>query len=279
MRLTNRLNLPQPLVDAVANDPYHRGSADISITQLLSPPRKTAIDAVHETELEEDASDRIWSLLGQAIHTILERADKTGIAERRLSIKVEGWTVSGAMDRYVDGLIQDYKCVTVYKFKDSGVPMDYERQLNCYAEILRQNGHPVTRLEVVGILRDWSKLEAFRDPDYPQTQVIVRQVKLWTPEVIQAFLKTRVILHKKALIELPACTEEERWQKPTVWAVKKPEAKRATKLYDTEAEAKAHVQSDPKQVMVKRRGESTRCKAYCSALKFCTQGQTTLTEE
>lgn len=279
MKITNRLNLPQPLVDAVANDPYHRGSADISVTSLLAPPRKIALDTAHEAELEEDASDRIWSLLGQSIHTILERADKTGATERRLSIQVEGWKVSGAMDRYVDGLIQDYKCVTVWKFKDQTIPEEYEEQLNVYAEILRQNDYPVTKLEIVGILRDWSKLEAWRNPEYPQTQVVVRDVPLWSREMAQEFIRVRVVLHQQSRIRLPFCDQEERWQKPTQWAVQKPDAKRATKLYESEAEAKAHIMSDSKLVMVKRPGESTRCKAYCSALKFCSQGQATLKQE
>lgn len=279
MRITNRLNLPQPLVDAVSNDPYSRGDSDISVTGLLSPPRKTALDAAHEAELEEDASDRIWSLLGQSIHTILERADKTGVAERRLSIQVAGWSVSGAVDRYIDGVIQDYKCVTVWKFKDDKVPQEYEEQLNCYAEILRQNGHPVHRLEIVGMLRDWSKLEALRDPNYPQTQVVVKQVQLWSSEIAALFLKERVTLHQQARVRLPLCSEKERWQKPTIWAVQKPEAKRATKLFTTQGDAEFYLTTTSGLVIVKRPGESTRCKAYCSALKFCSQGQAVLKEE
>lgn len=276
MKLTNRLMLPQPLVDAVKNDGYTSGDADISVTSLLSPPRKVALEKAHKDELEEDASERIWSLLGQSIHTILERAATTGVAERRLSIMVEGWKVSGGMDYYApdrQDLLQDYKCVTVWKFKGGGVPMEYEQQLNMYAEILRQNGHPIRKLQIVGILRDWSKMEAQRDPEYPQAQVVVRDVEVWPSAQAQAFIRERVLMHRAARYELPECTPEERWQKPDMYAVMKPGGKRAVKLHTSKADADAHAAEIKGAFVVKRPGESTRCKSYCSAAKFCSQYQ------
>lgn len=274
MRLTNKQNLPQPIVDAVLNDGYSRGDADISVTGLLAPPRKTALEDRHRDEMEEDASERIWSLLGQAIHTILERAASTGIAERRLSITVNGWKISGGMDLYCkSGLLQDYKCVTVWKFKNGEVPMEYEQQLNMYAEILRQNGEKVERLQIVGILRDWSKMEAQRDANYPQTQVVVRDVKMWPSDQARAFILERVVMHQAARIALPECDENERWQKPDMYAVMKPGGKRALKLYTSLDDAKAHVAGAPGLTIVKRPGESTRCKSYCAASKFCAQYQ------
>lgn len=274
MKLTNRLNLPQPLVDAVKNDTYSRGEAAISVTSLLKPPRQLALETEHFDEIEEDASDRMWSLMGQVVHGILERADKTGIAERRLFVEVEGWKVSGQMDRYIDGVLQDYKVVTVYKFKDGGVPEEYEQQLNIYACLLRLNGHPVTGLQIVGILRDWSKLEARRDPEYPQTQVVVRDVPLWEPERAYQFMRERVILHQQARVKLPMCSDTDRWAKAPKFALMKVGGKRAVKLYDSEAEARAHASIDPKNLRVEvRPGESVRCAAYCAVAKFCTQYQ------
>lgn len=275
MNLTNRLNLPQPLVDAVTNDEYTSGDADISVTSLLSPPRKVALEALHRDELEEDVSDRIWSLLGQSIHTILERAATTGIAEQRLSIVVEGWKVSGGMDYYSpgDGLLQDYKCVTVWKFKDGSVPMEYEQQLNMYAEILRQNGHTVKRLQIVGILRDWSKLEAQRDPSYPQTQVVIRDVTIWPQAQAQAFIRERVLLHRQARFELPECSATERWQRPDYYAVMKPGAKRALRVFTSIEDAMALVAGSNGLIIKKRPGESTRCRSYCSAAPLCHQYQ------
>lgn len=280
MKLTNHLNLPQPIVDAVANDSYDgpRDANSISVTTLLKPVRIVALERKHAHELEEDASDRIFSLCGQVVHGILERADKTGIAERRLSIEVEGWKVSGQMDRYLDGLLQDYKFVTSYKFKDAGVPEEYEQQLNVYAEILRLNGHPVTKMQIVGILRDWSKMEARRDPAYPQTHIVVRDVPLWAPEKRYQFIRERVILHKKAQASLPNCSDSDVWAKPNIWAVMKRGKERAVKLYGSEAEARTHAGEDASLSVEFRPGQRVRCENYCAVSQFCTQYQQTLSK-
>ena len=91
MKLTNKLNLPQPLVDAVKNDSYTKGEkADVSVTQLIGPMQQIFLKRKHWDELEEDVSDLIWALLGQTMHTILERADISAIKEKRLYLNVDG---------------------------------------------------------------------------------------------------------------------------------------------------------------------------------------------
>lgn len=99
MILTNKLNLPKSIVNAVRNDPYTKGDAHISVSQMIGPARKRAIEIKHSAELTEDVADRIWSLMGQIAHGILERADEHGITEQRLFIKRHGWTISGQFDR------------------------------------------------------------------------------------------------------------------------------------------------------------------------------------
>ena len=98
MNLTNKYNLPKPLVSAIKNDPYKQ-VGDISVTSLISAPRRRQLEIRHQEEITEDASDRIWMLLGTSVHAILERADTTDhLAEERLTAKVLGWTVSGQPD-------------------------------------------------------------------------------------------------------------------------------------------------------------------------------------
>lgn len=271
MKYTNHSNLPQPLVTAVTQDPYSRGNADISVTQLISPPRKIALEAKHFDELEEDVSDRIWSLIGQSVHHILERANKTAIAERRLSMKVEDWIVSGAMDAvYSSGLLQDYKVTSVWQVIN-GLKEDWENQLNCYAALLRENGESVTKLQVVAILRDWSVNKAREGGNYPESQVVVIDVPLWPAHFASRWIKDRVILHQQARIILPECSSEDRWEKPTVYAVMKPDRKSAVRLLEDESSAKAMAAGIDKGFVVKRPGESTRCTSYCSVARFCTQ--------
>lgn len=281
MILTNKSNLPQAIVDAVQNDPYSSGGADISVTQLIAPPRKVALEKTFSLEITEDAADRIWSLLGQSIHTILERANRVGIAERRLSMACEGWTISGGMDLYdEDGVIVDYKTTSAWSCK-GGVKEEWVRQLNVYAEILRANGHPVKGLRVVAILRDWSKLEAARDAEYPQSQVSSLSVPLWTPEQAKHYIHERVILHRQARVSLPECSPEERWAKPTVYAVMKPGRKTAVRLFTDSTSAQAMAMGLKDHFVTERPGADTRCQFYCSASKFCSQANSAdnLTEE
>jgi len=61
MKLTNNLRLPDPMVRAVGNDSYTKGDADISVTELLTPPQLRALRIKHHDEIVEDVSDRIWS--------------------------------------------------------------------------------------------------------------------------------------------------------------------------------------------------------------------------
>jgi hypothetical protein len=95
--------LPEAVYNAVRADDYTRGECDLSVTQLISPPRIVELRRRHEQELEEDASDRIWLLIGKVAHGILERAAPSGAAftEERLFIDIDGWRISGAFDSLV----------------------------------------------------------------------------------------------------------------------------------------------------------------------------------
>src|SRR3990167_5284371 len=117
MQLSNKYNLPDTIVSAVKNDSYSHSGA-ISITGLIRPPRMRSLEMRHDSEITIDASERIWSLLGQSVHAILARADTTNhLSEERLNAEVLGWKVSGQADLYSqDGTISDYKVTSVFSF-------------------------------------------------------------------------------------------------------------------------------------------------------------------
>jgi hypothetical protein len=271
MKLTNKLHLPQAIVDAVKNDPYTKGSAHISITGLISPPRIRVLSEKHFEDLEEDVSDKIFVLLGQVMHGILERANTEALSEERFYVEIDGMLISGQLDAYYEnGLIQDYKLVSLYSVKD-GVKPEYEQQLNCYAELLRKNGKKVTKLELVCILRDWSKGKA-HDETIPQQQVIKLDVPLWPAKKAQSFLKERVRLHKEAQTTLPECTDEERWSTPDKYAVMKKGASRSLKNHNEKTLADIHATQVGGFVEL-RPGRNARCEDYCPVSNFCNQYQ------
>jgi len=47
MQITNRLNLPAAIVEAVRNDPYSSGDCDISCTRLVGPPMIRHLERLH----------------------------------------------------------------------------------------------------------------------------------------------------------------------------------------------------------------------------------------
>lgn len=278
MKLTNRFHLPEPIVEAVRNDPYNKGDCDYSITGLLRPPRIAQLEREHDSELEEDVSDRIWSLCGQVVHGILERAERTAMAEKRLYAEIAGKRISGQLDRFViiDKKLQDYKFITTWKIK-SGVPKEYEEQQNCYAWLLRQNSYEVAKSELVCILRDWNRSASLRQEDYPPHHVSILPVKLWPNEEVETFIRRRIQLHESATHRLPRCDGEERWSTPDIFAVMVPNRKRAIRLYENEQEALQHVVAfpDANYYIDRRLGEfGKRCSmGYCPVSRFCLQFQ------
>lgn len=275
MRLTNRANLPDAIVQAVMNDGYSRGGADLSVTQAIDAPQAVELTRQHFDEIVEDVEDRVWSLFGQGIHTVLERANKTAIAERRLSAEIEGWTVSGGMDLYdMDGVLTDYKTTSAWSLIFDGAEK-WEKQLNCYAVLLRRHGHKVERLQVVALLRDWQRSKAEQDPGYPQSMIVNVPIPMWAPEAAEKYLRERVILHKQARLtdNLPECSDKERWVRGESWAVKKIGNKVAMRggVFKSEAEAKAFVGFDKDKMIEHRPGSPNRCLNYCRVSQWCQQ--------
>lgn len=273
MNLTNKLNLPDGLVRAVTNDPYNKGDCDFTATGLLKPARQAALMKKHADEIEEDVSDRIWSLLGQAAHGIVERANRSEMVERRFYAMFGDYTVGAQIDslEIEGGVLSDYKVTTMWKAKKDEVDPDFEAQLNIQAEILRQNGYEINQMRIIAILRDWSKPKALQDPNLPQANVAVISIPMWSREKAQSFIKMKIAGFVAAEKELPECSSEERWADADVYAVVK--SKRAIPggvQYSLEAAEKICAENPGTRVEF-RKGESKRCSMYCAVSKWCEQ--------
>jgi len=253
MRLTNDANLPSPLVKAISNDSYDRGECDFTVTELLVPPRARALTRRHWLEIEEDASDMIWRLLGQIGHTILERAADPAYSEHRFYGKVAGKTVSGRADLHYDGgyyHIWDYKFTSMYTVKD-GMKPEWEQQVNMLRWLavhqlkyvpMSKTPWKIDRGSICVVYRDWYKSLVGVRRNYPTHGVQVLPVRLWPLTHTLKFMEGRVRAHMASEVILPQCTDEERW-------------------YD------------------KRKNEYKRCRLYCRAYPFCSQANPNLMEE
>ena len=279
MKLTNKNNLPLPIVRAMesmeAAYDAGRGDSDYSTTGLLLPPRIAQLRRQHGAELVEDAADRLWSLYGQIAHRILYEAAEGHVAELRLQAEFAGKTVSGQVDLVEGTTLTDYKFVTRYATKD-GVKDEWVQQGQINRLLCELNGHQIKKIQYVGMYRDWSKMAAEREQEYPP-EIEQFDIPLWDMDKTRAFIEERIRLHESAKVELPLCSAEERWQDPARWALMKKGAKRAVKLYNAEHEAQAaaanaeQIPGVSKNYSVEPRPSiPKRCMHYCPVSAYCT---------
>lgn len=288
MKITNKFNVPLPIVNAVNDDEYDRGDSVISVTQLIAPPRIVLLQNLNADKLTQDVVDRVPSLLGTAVHKILEKGTKgldNYVFEERLFAEINGWKISGAVDLQIDNgdgtwEINDYKITGVYSVLDEKI--EWIQQLNSYAFLSTLvHGRKITKLKIVAILRDWQRKQAEIKPDYPQSQICVVDIPLWTLEEQGHYVHTRVKLHQDAKNSVdsnespPYCSSQERWIRGETWAVVKEGRKSAVKLHDTEEAAVKHAEDLGTGHSVSyREGSPVRCAGnYCLVSNWCRQYQ------
>jgi len=199
------------------------------------------------------------------------------LQEERLTLDVDGWTVSGKPDLYeADGTLTDFKETSVWSFM-LGEKADWEAQLNLYALLLREHGFPVQKVQIVAKLRDWQMAKRGED-GYPEAPGLAKKMTLWGNMTQQVYLEERVKAHQEARLEQrwQHCTPEERWARADSWAVMQNGKKAAavfgedTKRGGGEEEAYAFAEEKGGDVEF-RPGKSVRCEDYCGAAPWCGQ--------
>jgi hypothetical protein len=101
MKVTNKYNVPQTLVTLATKEYYSKGAAQYSVTELLSPPRVRRMREQYDAEMEQDVTDMLWSLLGSALHVVMERGQTDGhLTEERLFTSIDGVTLSRARSTF-----------------------------------------------------------------------------------------------------------------------------------------------------------------------------------
>lgn len=282
MKLTNKFNIPQTFVNVLQRPTYTKGRAHLSATQLINSPKVVALTSKFETELEQDVSDMVWSLFGSAIHGVLEHGkDDNHLVEERLHAEVDGYRISGAIDLQIvneAGIsIRDYKTTSAWAVMNDKV--EWEQQLNIYAWLVETvKKTPVTDLGIVAIIRDWSRRDAGTKEGYPEAPIKELPITLWPYEQRQEFVSSRIAAHSAAEFaletesDLPECTPQEMWEKPTIWAIKRVGKLRASSLHKSEDEANAVLEKAGEGFEIEvRPGERTRCATFCPVNAYCQQ--------
>ena len=290
MKITNKFNLPETIVNFSKMDNYDAGKSNVTVTQLIDSPRVVQLRKKHYKEMEQDVGEMLWMLMGVAMHHILEQSvAKDTVTEERLFTKLNGWVISGQIDSQIigaDGVtLGDYKTTSAWAVMND--KPDWERQLNLYSWLVRKvKGLPTKQLVIYAIIRDWARRDLGKE-GYPQAPMVVVQVPLWSEEEQDRYVEERLNLHAHADSadlfgeELPPCSDEERWQSETRYAVKKEGNKRATFVAATKEEATDYIRtaddssirpSKKEWVIEERKGEPKRCtNNYCRCAPFCEQ--------
>jgi hypothetical protein len=262
----------------------------MSVTELLNSPRIVQLKRKHWNDLTEDAADMVWSIFGTAIHNVLEHGKGDNhIVEERIHIELDGMHISGAIDLQEttpEGIVvSDYKTTSAWAAMQE--KQDWHNQLNSYAYLVEAAKKlPVTKLQIVAIVRDWSRRDAATREGYPKAPIVVIDIPLWSFEERLAYVRSRISLHGDALFEMetdgemPECTPEECWEKPTMYALKKDGNVRAKSVHETSeaadtalAAATEKAKKGEKFLIEVREGDRTRCSSFCQVAGMCSQYQ------
>lgn len=247
--MTNLEGYPEAVVLGITNDDYTRGECDFTATELLKPPRVRALQKKHGHEVVVDVADMVYAFEGKILHKILEKANRTGLIEKRFFATIEGRKVSAqidtlAWDDNVPGLLSDWKRCSAFKLNK--VDADWTLQLNTQAYILSENDIEVTGLQIVAFAKDHSKVMAATQKNYPKSAIARIPLPYWSKQETLDKIMERIERHEAAEKELPECSDDERWNRFN--------------------------RSFGKIVPL-------RCRMYCEVNKFCDQYQKELKNE
>ena len=290
MKLTNEFGMPETIMNVIRRPEYNKGKSNMSVTELLNSPRIVQLKRKHWDDLTEDASSMVWSIFGTAIHKVLEHGKGDNhIVEERIHIELDGMHISGAIDLQEvepDGIIvSDYKTVGAWSVLNE--KQDWHNQLNSYAYLVEAAKKvPVKKLQIVAIVRDWSRRDAQNKEGYPKAPIVVIDIPLWPFEHRETYVRQRISLHGDAFFEMetdgdmPECTPDEMWERPTSYAVKKDGNVRAKSVHDTReaadtalAAATEKAKKGEKFLIEVREGGRTRCESFCQVAPYCQQHQ------
>jgi hypothetical protein len=262
--------LPAPFLRALKADNYDNEGSDFTVTQLLSPPKRTYLEIKNKKKENGDYAGYA-ALMGTTIHKLLEdnhdpKAGET--VEKRHFMEMNDCKVSGCVDLYEkkDKRITDYKFVGGHMDE---IKEPYRLQLHMNGYLASQNGVEVKNVSLFVIQRDWSFLRSRFDSKYPQTPYTGFHYKYDEELAISTFGRT-VAEHIKARDGHPRpCTPDEQWRKPTMYACKKPANKRARKLHTSKIGAELDLKKG--ELVEVREGEATYCEHFCGFKDYCAQ--------
>jgi len=313
-KYTNKQNIPLSVALWLGFDSYDLDNTPktISATALIKPIRSIILQQQYpDAGKATDIMDLVPSRMGTAIHDAIESAwksdkvpaileslgypkaiaEKTRVnpdtvdedlhnffVEQRVKKEIAGWVVSGKYDVIANGVMEDHKSTSVWGYILGGHDTDYIRQGSINRWL---NPDKVTSdvMAINYIFTDYSKAEASRKKDYPPHKVLQKKLPLMSFDETEKWIGSRLNEVDDYLqaeqSEMPECTYEELWQKPTLYKYYSNPAKltRSTKNFDDSHEANQRLMEDGnKGIIITVPGQVKRCE-YCNVVEVCDQAK------
>jgi hypothetical protein len=219
MRVVNKFGMPDLIFKFLSNDMYDfvPNPTSVSGTGLLKPPREKLLTDRHNSEIEVDAGSRIWSLFGQGVHAVLEHGNLSDKQEERMTIKFNGFTVSGKFDLIIDNQLNDFKTLFSYTLTHNTREKEWTEQLSIYRWLyFKKHGKELNSSgKIIAIIKDWKKKYLGVTENYPSGPVVEIVLPLMSFDETEKFVAGKIdVLKQLAEVpddELPVCSDEDTW--------------------------------------------------------------------
>lgn len=309
MTYDNQTNIPLPFAVFLATDDYIHHPNTISTTSLIKPIKQLILAKRVPTEdAIIDIASLVSARMGTAIHTALDKAwdnptqalQALGYSERfieRIKINPDpktlsksdipiykeqrafkdymGYTISGQYDFVIEDTVMDLKSTSVYSYLNQSNTQKYKLQGSIYRwlnpDIIKKD-----YMVIQFVFTDWSKVNSLRNAEYPKSKHPIQKIPLLSLQETEQYIKDKlkqINQYKDSdESEIPPCSDEDLWRKPTVYKYfKNPNSTRATKNFDSMAEALQRYHADGAVGTIQTvKGYISACK-YCPAFPVCKQ--------
>lgn len=196
--------------------------------------------------------------------------------EQRGERKLGKWTITGEFDFWEMGCFHDFKNTGTYTYQKGTKDLDYVLQMSIYRWIFQDMLYSDGLGKIHFLFSNWTPGQ-ISIPNYPPTPIITQEYALYEPAKTERWLKDRLAALDQAIAVmpdqtlLPVCTNKERWLDPAEYKYfAKPDAKRATKNFGTDAKAAYDHRATKGTGVVKEFKQPAKyCANYCSARQVC----------
>lgn len=201
--------------------------------------------------------------------------------EQRGFKEIGGIVLTGQLDFSINGAYRDVKSTSTFAYMSGTKDEDYILQGSMYRYIMPEMIWQDT-MRIEFIFTDWAKFRAKADPNYPQVKVAHKEFPLMSIEDTEQWILDKLddikknARYAKDQSKLVRCTDKELWRAKDEYKYFANEdtfkkGGRATKRFDSLADAENHRASKGgKGIVVTVPGEVKACE-YCPAFPVCEQ--------